>query len=861
MQAVGLCIETAPVRIQKLGLWTFCASVIILSLSLNDMDVIWPLRSPQYSDMIPKWLRVTQIAAAFLLSVVCILIPRRPDVFCEGRTVDRQYTTNIASRITYGWVSGLLTHINGDVTLNMDDLPCLPYSMRSQTLHEHFERLRGQCNLWKALIRVHWHALSVQFVLSLLCCVLSFGPQMALYQILKSMELQSPGSPEDCKAWFWVFLLGILILLNSTVDAWLWWVMYAELGIPINEELLALVFAKSIRCKNISSNDSPEHPPPTKDKGAFDKDYDGLKKSRQIVVNLAAVDARRIADFAAFMHLLPYSIFKLILSCTFLFSLMGWESLLAGVLVATLVIPINTLLTKKYAAAQDQLMKASDKRIATVTEVFQGIRQIKFCATEKLWEEKINGKRNAELHWLRKASCYKAGLISVWLIGPLIFSAVSLTTYAFINGKLTASVAFTAMSIYGSLETALSSLPDLLSRGIEAKISADRIDHYMRISEREVFISQADAISFENARIAWPAERGGEVIGSLDGGKIETKDRFILHDLNLRFPLKGLSVIAGRTASGKSLLLAAIIGECDIISGNISLPFSPPQQERCDLQATPANWIIESAVAYVSQSPWMENATIKDNILFGLPYDKLRYEKALSACRLQTDLSILPDGDLTDIGANGVNLSGGQRWRVSFARALYSRAGILVLDDIFSALDAHTVLHVYEHALMGDLSRNRTRILVTHHASLCLPSADYFVFLEGGSMKYAGPVDTLNRDIERLADTASQLDTTRGEDKIAQNKEEDVLETHIPRRQKLMTTSHVRYPLQNGSFVPKKFSAEEKRITGSIPVSVYKAYLVKGKQVPLWVLALTAYTAYTALVLGRVGWCLTKLCI
>src|SRR5947207_5604768 len=126
-------------------------------------------------------------------------------------------------------------------------------------------------------------------------------------------------------------------------------------------------------------------------------------------------------------------------------------------------------------------------------------------------------------------------------------------------------------------------------------------------------------------------------------------------------------------------------------------------------------------MAYVAQNPWIENATIKENILFGAPLDADRFQKVIRACALLPDLLMLPDGEETEIGDKGINLSGGQRWRVTLARALYSRAEILIMDDIFSAVDAHVGRHILEHALLGDLARGRTRILATHHIGLVLP--------------------------------------------------------------------------------------------------------------------------------------------
>ena len=131
------------------------------------------------------------------------------------------------------------------------------------------------------------------------------------------------------------------------------------------------------------------------------------------------------------------------------------------------------------------------------------------------------------------------------------------------------------------------------------------------------------------------------------------------------------------------MFLASIIGEADLLEGFITGPASISSSERYSKHVNKTEWIIPNAVAFVAQIPWIENATIKENILFGLPFDQGRYDNVIQSCALGKDLEMLDDGDETDIGFNGINLSGGQKWRVSFARALYSRAGILVLDDVF----------------------------------------------------------------------------------------------------------------------------------------------------------------------------------
>jgi ABC-type multidrug transport system ATPase subunit len=247
------------------------------------------------------------------------------------------------------------------------------------------------------------------------------------------------------------------------------------------------------------------------------------------------------------------------------------------------------------------------------------------------------------------------------------------------------------------------------------------------------------------------------------------------------------------------------------------------------------DWIIDSAIAYVAQNPWTENGTIRDNILFGLPLDRLRYQEVLFASGLERDLDILADGDQTDIGANGINLSGGQRLRVSFARALYSRAGILIMDDIFSALDTDTCHHVYKYGLTGDLAQNRTRILATHNVGLCLPRTDHLVVLAGGSVRCAGSVEEL-RKMESSADFLADDDGRDDDDS-----------------QRSQTQRRSSRELNDDKQTVTKFSPEEQRATGSVPLKLHKKFMTADNTPWIWVLGIVAALLYTVLFFGRVS--------
>lgn len=377
-------------------------------------------------------------------------------------------------------------------------------------------------------------------------------------------------------------------------------------------------------------------------------------------------------NFANYWWQFPSTITEVTVGVVFLLKLLDWRSLLSGLLIFVVAIPLNWIASKAYAKAQDNLMGIRDNKLVLITETLHGIRQIKFSAQENRWQQRIGKIRIKELMMQWRVFWLDSCIISFWIIMPVMLGAVSLTVHAYLHGILSASVAFTSVSVFSQLELSMAVVPELISDAIEAFVSARRIEEYLNAPENETITTPGAYISFEDATLSWPTD-------DFDGGK----DDFMLQNLSLSFPPKELSIISGATGSGKSLLLSALIGEADIMSGTVRFPEPPSHGEIYDPRANRSNWILDSAVAYVAQIPWIENATIKDNVLFGFPYNPTRYKKVLNCCALVKDLESLPDGDQTDIGANGINLSGGQRWRVSFARALYSRAGILILDDIF----------------------------------------------------------------------------------------------------------------------------------------------------------------------------------
>lgn len=217
------------------------------------------------------------------------------------------------------------------------------------------------------------------------------------------------------------------------------------------------------------------------------------------------------------------------------------------------------------------------------------------------------------------------------------------------------------------------------------------------------------------------------------GGTESHTSPHTLRNISCHIPAGSLVAVVGPVGCGKSTFLSAILGEVEPVD-DTSKVYIPRSEDR---KGSPG------FVSYCAQTPWILNSTLKENILFGRPFDEERYNEVVHACALSSDLEILPAGDMTEIGERGINLSGGQKARVALARAMYSsNTKVLLLDDPLSAVDAHVGEHIFSKAIASDLIENSTRILVTHHVHF-LPRCDYVLVLKEGEVHHMGKYEEL----------------------------------------------------------------------------------------------------------------------
>ncbi|KAG8147407.1 hypothetical protein E2320_022931, partial [Naja naja] len=314
---------------------------------------------------------------------------------------------------------------------------------------------------------------------------------------------------------------------------------------------------------------------------------------------------------------------------------------------------------------------------------------------------------------------------------------------------LDAQKAFTSIALFNILRFPLGMFPLTLSFMVQVKVSADRLERYLGsedLNTSAIWHNSIPAcdVKFHEASFAW--DQDSDVT---------------IKDITLEIAHGSLVAIVGSVGSGKSSLISAMLGEMENIKGHIN---------------------IQGSMAYVPQQAWIQNATLKDNIIFGSTLDETRYQQVLEACALHPDLKLLPGGDLTEIGEKGINLSGGQKQRVSLARAVYSNADIYLLDDPLSAVDAHVGRHIFDKVLGPEgLLQNKTRILVTHNLSF-LAQVDDIVVLEAGTVTERGSYSTLlanSGSFAQLLNTyGNQQDNIHEEEAMAGLEEEQELDDY-----------------------------------------------------------------------------------
>ena len=437
---------------------------------------------------------------------------------------------------------------------------------------------------------------------------------------------------------------------------------------------------------------------------------------------------------------------------------------------------------------------------------------------------------------------------------PTFAAAATFLVYAYVGGQISASVLFSSIVAFDMLRMPLMFYPMALAQWAQCKVSLKRVSAFLGMKEVNKIgytrnPDEKGEVIVENATLYWsdpkvPLPRSAlnkppsldnserSSIGSrlslrksnsktsLDTVEEQPSDLIyptaVLSEVNIRVQPGELYAIVGPVGSGKSTLCSAILNEA-VLS----------EESQITLNGT---------VAYVAQTAWILNKTVRDNILFGLPFDETKYNRVLDACSLRHDISVLDDGDMTEIGERGINLSGGQKQRISVARAAYSDADVFIFDDPLSALDPQVAEHVFENCFLT-LLKGKTRVLVTNQLQ-CLDRCDSIVALgKRGKVLEQGTYSDLMSD--------SNGEVTR------------LLKGVAPSRRNLMQDDEQKEKKDEGSS-PKKETNElmtkEERQTGTVKLGVYLNYIKAGGGYALFSFILFLYILFSATQIASSVW-------
>ncbi|XP_067333226.1 multidrug resistance-associated protein 1 isoform X2 [Channa argus] len=431
------------------------------------------------------------------------------------------------------------------------------------------------------------------------------------------------------------------------------------------------------------------------------------------IVNLMSVDAQHFMDLITYINMIWSAPLQVALALYFLWKNLG-PSVLAGVAVMVLLVPVNGVIAMKTKTYQVAQMKSKDNRIKLMNEMLNGIKVLKLYAWELAFKDKVGEIRESELQVLKKAAYLRAISTFTWVCAPFLVALSTFAVYVLVDehNVLDAEKAFVSLALFNILRFPLNMLPMVISSMVQASVSLKRLRVFL--SHEEL---QKDSV--EHKAIEGSPNSIFIVDGVFSWSRAESST---LKRINVSIPEGSLVAVVGHVGSGKSSLLSALLGEMDKLEGTVA---------------------VKGSVAYVPQQAWIQNSTLKDNIIFGHERKEAWYQHVVEACALQPDLEILPAGDMTEIGEKGVNLSGGQKQRVSLARAVYCDRAVYLLDDPLSAVDAHVGKHIFEQVIgPRGLLKDKTRVLVTHGLSY-LPQTDLILVMADGEITEMGSYQQL----------------------------------------------------------------------------------------------------------------------
>ncbi|KAF9968069.1 hypothetical protein BGZ70_006870 [Mortierella alpina] len=505
-------------------------------------------------------------------------------------------------------------------------------------------------------------------------------------------------------------------------------------------------------------------------------------------------------DLQPFEKLAPFGLYALlgplemVVLMYFLWKELGVASL-AGLLALSLLMPIQAYFSRHFATIRTKTVQARDERVRTLSDVFSGIELVKLCAWEVPLQEKVMMLRSIELGYIWKANLMRAINLSIYFFFQPLVMLFAFVAYWLQGKTLTPDKVFVSLTLFSTLRMSMTSyFPQAIEAIAEVRVSVRRITDFLLLPElKSIDINDHEnredvdhhdldldsthrngdtLVEMRDASFSWTVstESKNEILElsakeqkeAQELSKQEDNDtpillnspqKTILSDITMTLHRDELLAIVGPVGCGKSSFCMALLQEMPLVSGSLIFGDGQPNEDCQGVRRRPIS------MSYSAQSPWNIAGSIKSNILFGSKFDQERYDSVIRACDLTRDLTLFPQGDATLIGEKGVILSGGQRARVSLARAAYRDSDVYILDDPLSAVDPKVGRALFDNCING-LLKNKARVLVTHQLQY-IKDCENVIVIEQGKITHKGSVDQVMKEEVELKKTVLEGDAVK----------------------------------------------------------------------------------------------------
>ncbi|XP_054158178.1 ATP-binding cassette sub-family C member 4-like, partial [Oppia nitens] len=582
----------------------------------------------------------------------------------------------------------------------------------------------------------------------------------------------------------------------------------AKLAMNIRVSWCTLIYKKALRLKH----------------SAFSKTTIGQ------ILNLMSNDVSRLEEFCQHFAYLIAGPINIAIGVAICWQYIGWVSFI-GLAILMCFIPFNGLMGRLFLKIRRKVAALTDNRIRLMNDIITGMSVIKMYAWERHFSKLIADARKKEMRQIQKSTLLKVLNKSISDISGRVMIFVILIVHIVLGGRLTAETVFISMYVYQGLQyTMTSAFPQVAALTAELYVSAKRIQTYLLLDEIEELNQFNDENGIQNNGNSGGGN-GGENVPLLghnkqhrdvnDDDTNNTNKTIIvdnlcatwdtelkwqtIKDITVSLGSGELLAVIGPVGSGKSSFLMSLLNEIQVTSGRVS---------------------VKGSVAYALQESWIFNSTVQQNITFGKSYEIKRFKEVISVCAMNRDLKMFPFGERSLVGERGVTLSGGQKARITLARALYNNADIYLLDDPLSAVDSEVANHIFEKCITEYL-KSKSVILVTHQIQFIKKAHKILVLREGRPLAVGSYTELMEAGIDFM----SLIKTEEKSDNNVINKQQmnDVIISDNVFRQRAISriSSQSGHEANSGGDSDEKL-ADELKASGSVDARIYWEYIRSG---------------------------------